>query len=141
MKRLNKKYYTEVIGQRCVIHFTEKTKLRERKETKSNRIQCHVIDDTEKGRKQKDNKMEMINQKSNHIRKKLKQKVEASKIEECPRCKQRKYIDFAKGYYCENFFKINSKPNHQRDKKVLRQDKICSKRLPNANKNSRKQDF
>ena len=47
------------------------------------------------------------------------------------------WLEFDKGYYCTNCEYIIDKQKHQIDKKVLRQDRNFSTRLPYANKKIR----
>ena len=55
----------------------------------------------------------------------------------CPKCKHIFWLEFDKGYYCQNCEYIINKQKHQIDKKVLRQDHTFSTRLPIANKKIR----
>ena len=55
----------------------------------------------------------------------------------CPNCKRNNWLEFDKAYYCKNCEDIINKPEHQIDKKVLRQDHYFSTRLPYANKKIR----
>ena len=51
----------------------------------------------------------------------------------CPSCEQNIWLDFDKGYYCQNCEYFFNKEKHQIDKKVRRQDDYFSTRLPYAN--------
>ena len=51
----------------------------------------------------------------------------------CPSCKQNMWLEFDKGYYCQNCEYIIYKQKHQIDKYVLRQDRDLSTRLNYAN--------
>ena len=48
----------------------------------------------------------------------------------CPSCKRNNWLEFDKSYDCRNCEYIINKQNHQIDKKVLRQDRDFSTRLP-----------
>ena len=56
----------------------------------------------------------------------------------CSSCKRNYWLQFDKGYYCQNCEHIINKQKHQIDKKVLRQDQYFSTRLPYADKKIRK---
>ena len=53
---------------------------------------------------------------------------------ECPSCRQRKWIEFDEGFYCESCQRFIIKQKHQTDQKIRRQDKTFSERLPFVNK-------
>ena len=55
----------------------------------------------------------------------------------CPSCKQNNWLEFDKGYYCENCEYIINKQKHQIDKKVLGQERDFSTRLNYAIKGIR----
>ena len=55
----------------------------------------------------------------------------------CPRCKQNIWLEFNKGFYCQNCEYIIDKQKHQIDKQVRRQDRDFSSRLSYANKKIR----
>ena len=55
----------------------------------------------------------------------------------CPHCKQHNWLEFEKGYYCQNCEKIINKQEHQIDKEVRRHHHNFSTRLPCANKKMR----
>ena len=56
---------------------------------------------------------------------------------QCPDFKQRSWIDFDKGYHCQNSQYINAKRKYQTDKRVRRKDGNFSTRPPYANKKMR----
>ena len=68
---------------------------------------------------------------------KNKQPIIQLQLQNCPSCKQKKWLEFDKGYYCRNCEYIIDKQKHQIDKKVLRQDRDYSTRLSYANKKKR----
>ena len=47
----------------------------------------------------------------------------------CPSCKRNSWLEFDKGYYCQNCEYIINKQKHQIDEKVFRQDREFSTRL------------
>ena len=55
----------------------------------------------------------------------------------CPSCKQNNWLEFDKGYYCQNCKYIINKQKHQIDKKFLRQSRDFLCRLTYANKKMR----
>ena len=55
----------------------------------------------------------------------------------CPICKRNNWLEFDKGYYCQNCEYIINKQKHQFDKKVLRQERDFSTRIIYANKKIR----
>ena len=55
----------------------------------------------------------------------------------CPTCKRNSRLQIDECYYCKDCEYIINKQKHQIDKKVLRQDKDFSTRLPYANKKVR----
>ena len=59
------------------------------------------------------------------------------KLPDCPSCKRNNWLEFDKGYYCQNCEYIINKQKHQIDKKVLRQNRDFSTRLNYANKKIR----
>ena len=52
----------------------------------------------------------------------------------CPTCKRNNWLEFIKGFYCQNCENIIDKQKYQIDKQVRRQDHNFSSRLPYANK-------
>ena len=69
--------------------------------------------------------------------KQLTQQQRKIKPPNCPSCKRNNWLEFDKGYYCQNCDYINNKQKHQTDKKVRTQDQYFSTRLPYANKKLR----
>ena len=56
---------------------------------------------------------------------------------DCPGCKRNNWLEFDKGYSCQNCEYISNQQKHQIDKEVLRQDHYFSTRLPYPNKKIR----
>ena len=113
----------------------KKKMIRKRKPTKPLRSPSQVIHDTETRRKLSKKNDELEVKPYPKTKKKIKQEVEKPKLgAEYLSCKRRSRIDFNKTYYCKNCQYIIIKQKHQIDKKkVLRQDKNFSSRLPYAN--------
>ena len=120
MKYLNGQYHVEVKDHGYKIHPTENIILRKRDPPTSLRTQYQVQNETQIRKNQKviknDNKELVI---ENYAKKK--QPIQ-QQLPNCPRCKQNKWLEFDKGYYCQNCEYILDKPKHQIDKQVLRQD-------------------
>ena len=138
MKYLNGEYYVDVKDRRYKIHPTENITLRLRDEPKSLRTQYQVQNGTQIRRNQKvvknDNDELIV---KNHPRNRNKQPIIEKQLPNCPSCKRNNWLEFDKGYYCQNCEYIINKQKHEIDKKVLRQDHIFSTRLNYANKKIR----
>ena len=138
MKYLIGRYYVEVKDKRYRIHPTEIIILGERDPSKSLRTQYQVQNETQMQKNQKvfekSGKLEVKNYP------KTKQSIhQQPKFEplDCPSFKQKIWLEFDKGYYCQNCEYIFNKQNHQIDEKVRRQDHCFSTRFPYANKKIR----
>ena len=139
MKYLNGEYYVEVKDHRYKIHPTENIILRLRDEPKSLRTQYQVQNNTKIRRNQKviknDNDQLIV---KNYPKNKNKQPIfQQPKLPNCPSCKRNTWIEFDKGFYCQNCEYIINKQKHQIYKKVLRQSHDFSTRLNYANKKIR----
>ena len=137
MKYLDGNYYVEVKDHRYIIHPTENIILRKRDEPKSLRTQYQVKNETQIRTNQKvirndDNQLVVKNYPKS--KNKQQQKFELSN---CPSCKQNTWLEFDKGYYCQNCEYIINKQKHEIDKNVRRQDRDFSTRLDYANKKVR----
>ena len=66
-----------------------------------------------------------------------KQPIIQNYLPNCPSCKQNKWLEFDKGYYCKNCEYIINIQKHQIDKKVLKVDRDFSTILNYANKKIR----
>ena len=139
MKYLNGRYYVEVEDNRYKIHPPENIILRQRDPPSSLRTQYQVQNETQIRKNQK-----VIKNDNDQLVVKNYPKNKHSIIQQpkfkppnCPSCKQNKWLEFDKGYYCKNCEYIINKQKHQMDKKVLRQDNNFSNRLPYANKKIR----
>ena len=136
MKYLNGEYFVEVKDHRYKIHPTENIILRKREEPKSLRTQYQVQNETRIRRNQKviknDNDQLVV---KNYP--KNKQPIIQKQLPNCPSCKQNDWLEFDKGYYCQNCEYIINKQKHQIDKQVLRQSHDFSTRLNYANKEIR----
>ena len=137
MKHLNGEYYVEIKDHRYKIHPTEDIKLRKRDTPISLRTQYQVENETQIRRNQK-----VIKNDNNHLEvknyPKNKQTIQQPKIKppNCPACKKN-WLEFVKGYHCQNCEYIINKQKHQIDRKVRRQDHYFSTRLPYAYKKIR----
>ena len=131
MKYLNGEYYVEVKDHRYKIHPTENIILRKRDEPKSLRTQYQVQNNTQIRKNQKvvenNGKLVVKNYPKN-------KQPTIQQLPNCSSCKQNKWLEFDKGYYCTNCEYIINKQKHQIDKKVLRQSHDFSTRLNYANK-------
>ena len=119
MKYLNGQYYVEVKDHRYKIHPTENIILRKRDPPTSLRTQYQVQNDTQIRKNQKvieDNNGELI---VKNYPKKKQPIIQKPKFQppNCPTCKQNNWLEFDKGYYCQNCEFIINKPKHQIDKK------------------------
>ena len=139
MKYLNGEYYIEIKDHRYKIHPTENIIKRKRDPPQSLRTQYQVQNEIQIRRNQKviknDNDQLVV---KNYPKNKqpIIQQPEF-KPPNSPSCKQKKWLEFDKGYYCKNCENIINKQKHQIDKKVLTQDRDFSTRLNYANKKIR----
>ena len=124
MKYLDGRYYVEVKDHRYLIHPTENIILREREPPKSLRTQNQVQNDIQIRKNQKvikDNNNELI-VKSYPKNKQPTQQQPKFNLPNCPSCKRNNWLEFNKGFYCQNCEYIIDKQKHQIDKRVRRQD-------------------
>ena len=138
MKYLNGNYYIEVKDHRYKIHPTENIILRLRDEPKSLRTQYQVQNETQIRKNEKviknDNNQLVV---KNYPKNKTKHPIIQKQLPNCPSCKQNTWLEFDKGYYCQNCEYNINKQKHQIDKNILRQDGDFSTRLNYANKKIR----
>ena len=138
MKYLDGNYYVEVKDHRYKIHPTENIILRKRDPPSSLRTQYQVQNETQIRRNQKvvenNGKLEVKNYPRNKQPINQQQKF---KPPNCPSCKRNNWLEFDKGYYCQNCEYIINKQKHQINKQVLRQSHDFSTRLNYANKKIR----
>ena len=139
MKILIGNYSVEVKDHRYKIDPTQNFILRPRDPPKSLGTQYQAQNNTQIGRNQKDIKNNDIKLEVKIYPKKNQPIIQQPKFKpsNCPSCKQNKWLEFDKGYYCRNCENISKKQKHQIDKKVLRQDRYFSTRLNYANKKIR----
>ena len=127
----------EIKDHRYKFHRTEIIRLRKRDPPTSLRIQYPVQKDNQirKNRKVNENngKLEV----KNYPKKKQPNIQQKLKPPNCPSFKRHNWLEFDKCYYCKNCEHIINKQKHKIDKKVQRQDKYFSTRLPYANKHIR----
>ena len=104
MKYLNGEYYVEVKDHRYKIHPTENIFLRKRDPPTSLRTQYQVQNETKIRKNQKfikDNDEELIVK--NYPKKKQPiQQQPKFKVPDCPSCKRNDWLEFNKGWYCQN---------------------------------------
>ena len=135
MKYLEDNYYVEVQDHRYKVHPTENIILRKRDPPTSLRTQYQVQNQTKIRRNQKvvknDNQLIIKNNPKNN--KQPVSQEQKFKPPSCPSCKQNKWLEFEKCWYCKNCEYIINKQKHQIDKKVLRQCRDFSTRLNYAN--------
>ena len=140
MKILNGRYCVKVKDHRYKIHPTENIILGERDPSKSPKTQHQVQNEIQIRKNQK--VIEINNDEllvENYPRNK-KQPVQQPKYKppNCVSCKLNNWLEFDKGYYCQNCEYNIKKQKHQIDKKkVRRQYHYFSTRLPCAIKKIR----
>ena len=136
MKYLNGQNYVEVNDHPYKIHPTENIILRLRDEPKSLRTQYKVQKETRirKNPKVIKNDNDQLIVKNYPKNKQPIIQQQKFKRPNCPSCKQNNWLEFDKGYFCQNCEYIINRQEHQIDKKLLRQDRDFSTRLNYANK-------
>ena len=121
MKYPNGNYYVEVKDHRYKIHPIESIILTFRDPPKSLRIQYQVQNENQKRKNQKviktDNDLLTVKNYAKH-KQPIKQQPNF-KPSNCPSCKQNMWLEFDKGYYCQNCEYIINKQKHQIEKKFL----------------------
>ena len=73
----------------------------------------------------------------NYPKNKNKQPIIQQQLPKCPSCNRNNWLEFDKGYHCQNCDYIINKQKHQIDKKVLRHDHYFATRLNYANQKIR----
>ena len=121
MKYLNGQYYVEVKDHRYKIRPTKNIILRLRDEPKSLTTQYQVKNNTKIRTNQKvirndDNQLVVKNYPKNENKQPINQQRKFD-LPNCPSCKQNRWIEFEKGFYCKNCEYIINKQKHQNDKK------------------------
>ena len=115
------------------IHATEKIIFRKQDPPTSLRKQYQVQNDLKIRRNQKviknDNNQLIVK----NYPKNKQPIIQQPKLPNCPSCKRNNWLEFKKGYYCQNCEYIINKQKHQIDKNVLRQGRDFSTRLNYAN--------
>ena len=138
MKYLDGNYYVEKKDHRYEIHPTENIILRKRDPPTSLRTQYQVQNENKIRRNQKvtknDNNELIV---KNYPKNKNKQPTIQKQLPNCPSSKQNNWLEFDRGYYCQNCEYIINKQKHQTDKKVWRQSHEFSSRFNYANKTIR----
>ena len=136
MKNLKGRYFVEVKDHRYRIHQTENIILKFRDEPKHLRTQYQVQNETQIRKNQKviKNDNDQLIVKNDPKNKQPIIQQQKFKPPNCPSCKQNNWLEFDKGYYCQNCEDIMNKQKHQIDKNNLRQDRDFSTRLNYANK-------
>ena len=138
MKYLNGEYYVEVKDHRYKIHPTESIIVQKGDPptslTTHYQVQTNIQIRNNQKSVENNGKLEVKNYPK--IKQRIIQKPKF-KPPNCPTCKQNKWLEINKCYYCKNCEYIINKQKHQIDKKVLRQDRDFSTRLIYANKKIR----
>ena len=137
MKYVNDYYYVEAKDHRYIIHPTEIIILRLRDQPKPLRIQYQFQNITQIRKNQKvfkNDNDELIVKTYPEKKEPIVQQQPKFQPPDCPRCKQNNWLEFNKGWYCQNSEYIIDKQKHQIDKQFGRQDHNFSTRLPYANK-------
>ena len=139
MKYLDGNYYVEVKDHRYKIHPTVNIILRKRDPPTSLRTQYQVQNETQIRRNQKviknDNDQLVVKNYPKNNQPKIQQQT--FKPPNRPSCRRNNWLEFDKGYYCQNCEYIINKQKHQIDKKVLTHYRDFSTRLNYANKKIR----
>ena len=119
MNDLNGICNVEVEHKRYITHPNGNTIIRERKEPKNIRTQYQVHNETKMRKDQEVNKNDNNELEVKHYQKRKEPIIQQTKINlpNCPDCKQNNWIEFNRGYYCQNCEFIISKQKHQIDKK------------------------
>ena len=136
MKYLNGEYCVDVRDHRYKNQPTENIILRKRDPPTSLRTQYQVQNETQIRK----NQIVIKNDNEESVVKncpKTKQPIIQQQLPNCPSCKRNNWLEFDKGYYCQNCEYVINKQKLQIDKKFLRQDHYFSTRLPYANKKIR----
>ena len=120
MKFPNGQYYVEVKDYRYKIHPTENILPRKRDTLPSRRTQNQVQNETQIKRNQKviKNENDELVVKIYPISKQPIFQQPIYKPPNCPSCKQNKWLEFDKGYFCKKCEHIINKQKHQIDKKT-----------------------
>ena len=121
MKYVNGDYYVEVKDHRYIIHPTENSILQKRDPPTSLRTQYQIQNETQIRRNQKviknDNDELVVKNYTKNKNKQPNSQQPKFKPPNCSNCKQNNWLEFDKGYYCENCENIINKQKHQIDKK------------------------
>ena len=121
MKYLIGESYVIIKDHRHKIHPTENIILRKRDPPISLRTQYQVQNENQIRKNQK-----VIKNDNNFLEVKIytktKQPIQQAKIKppNCPACTQKNWLEFDKGYYCQNCEYLITKQKHQIDRKVRR---------------------
>ena len=128
-------YYVEVKDHPYRIHPTENLIIRKRKSPKCLRTQYQGKNETETRKNQTVVQINGILEVKNYPEKKQTIQQQPKFIPpNCPSCNQNSWLEFDKGYYCQNCEYIMNEQKHQKGENVRRQDHYFSTRLPYANK-------
>ena len=125
MKYLNGNYYVEEKDHRYKIHPTEKVILRKRDPPTSLRTQYQLQNETQIRKNQKvikNDNDQLIVKNYPENKQPINQQREI-KLPNYPSCKRSNWLEFDKGYYCQNCEYIINKQKHQINKNILRQDR------------------
>ena len=136
MKYLNGKYYVEVKDKKYKIHPSENIILREREQPKSLRTQYQIQNNTKIRRNQKvikDDKGKLT-VKPYPKKEKPQHSENTQKIIQCPSCYRNAMVEYDEYYQCEVCDVIMNKTKKEMGKKVFRQSKNFSTRLPYGEK-------
>ena len=139
MKYLDGEYSVEVKDHRYKIHPTENIKIRKRDLSPTLRRQYQVRNETQIRINQK-----VVRNNKNQEEVKVYPKNEQPIVQQqkfkppnCPSCKRKNWLEFDKGWFCQNCEYTINKQKHHIEKKVRRQDHYFSTRLLYANKKIR----
>ena len=118
MKYLDGEYYVEVKDHRYKIHPTENIILRKRDPPTSLRTQCQVQNNTQIRKNQKVIKNDNNELIAENYPKNKQPIIQQPKFKppNCPRCKQNIWLEFNKGWYCQNCEFIIDKLKHRINK-------------------------
>ena len=139
MKYLDGNYYVEVKDHRYKIQPTENKIIRKREPPISLRTQYQVQNEAQmrKNKKVIKNDNDELIVKNYNEKEQPKKQQPNFKPPNRPSCRRNNWVEFDKGWYCQNCGYIMNKQKHQIDKKILREDHYFSTRLPYADKSIR----
>ena len=139
MNYLDGNYYVEVKDRRYKIHPNAKNLLRRRDEPNSLRTQYQVQNEIQIRKNQKvirNDNNDLVVKNYAKTKQPIQQQLKFNSLD-CPSCRRNNWLQFDKGFYCQNCEVLINKQKHQINKKVLGQDHYFPTRLFHANEKIR----